>query len=239
MAQLLQSTIRGGVLQASGGLVDLNASAAGYFGAIGNPTYPTNAQVANFVALFPSQLQGAAQLFVPFYLGNTRNYFGVNATDRLNNNVTRTGYEEKYLVDYNNLNAKFVGGLHYKITNNLEASWNSYIGSGTTVYTGADRYSLKNLKMAQHKLELRSKSWFVRAYTTQENAGESYNASAAGAFLNGNRQLLLQAWAYRVSSLHGLELTFLLIQKHCANRVQVVYLPATLRFMPTPVLLLT
>ena len=184
LAQLLQSTIRGGVLQASGGLVDLNASAAGYFGAIGNPTYPTNAQVANFVALFPSQLQGAAQLFVPFYLGNTRNYFGVNATDRLNNNVTRTGYEEKYLVDYNNLNAKFVGGLHYKITNNLEASWNSYIGSGTTVYTGADRYSLKNLKMAQHKLELRSKSWFVRAYTTQENAGESYNASAAGAFLN-------------------------------------------------------
>ena len=184
LSQLLQATINNGVITASGGLVNLNTSAAGYFAAIGNPTYPTNTQVANFIALFPAALQPAAQLYVPFYLGNTRNYFGITGADRSNNNVTRTGYEEKYLVDYGNLNAKFVGGLHYKITNNLEASWNSYIGTGTTVYTGADRYSLRNLKMAQHKLELRSKSWFVRAYTTQENAGESYNASAAGAFLN-------------------------------------------------------
>ncbi|MEI2737573.1 MAG: carboxypeptidase-like regulatory domain-containing protein [Chitinophagaceae bacterium] len=184
LSQVLQATIVGGVLQASGGAVNLNTSAAGYFGLIGNPTYPTNAQVTSFVGLFPASLQPAAQLFVPFYLANTRNYFGTNATDRANNNVTRTGYEERYLVDYGNLNVKFVGGLHYKITNNLEASWNSYIGTGTTVYTGADRYSLRNLKMAQHKLELRSKSWFARVYTTQENAGESYNASAAGAFLN-------------------------------------------------------
>ncbi|HQX73857.1 MAG TPA: TonB-dependent receptor, partial [Chitinophagaceae bacterium] len=48
----------------------------------------------------------------------------------------------------------------------------------------ADRYSLRNLKMAQHKVELRHKNWFVRGYTTQENAGDSYNASALGAFLN-------------------------------------------------------
>ncbi|MDZ4807792.1 MAG: carboxypeptidase-like regulatory domain-containing protein [Bacteroidota bacterium] len=184
LSQILQATINGGVLGATGGLVNLNNSAAGYFGAIGNPTYPTNAQVASFIGLFPTALQGAAQLFVPFYLGNSRNYFGATPADRSTNNVTRTGYEEKHLVDYGNLNAKFVAGLHYKITDNLEASLNSYVGTGTTVYTGADRYSLRNLKMAQHKLELRSKNWFVRAYTTQENAGESYNASAAGAFVN-------------------------------------------------------
>jgi len=184
LSQILQATVNGGVLQASGGLVNLNTSAAGYFGAIGNPAYPTNAQVASFIGLFPAAIQPAAQLFVPFYLANTRNYFGASATERANNNVTRTGYEEKHLVDYGNLNAKFVAGFHYKITNNLEASLNSYVGSGTTVYTGADRYSLRNLKMAQHKLELRSKNWFVRGYTTQENAGESYNASAAGAFVN-------------------------------------------------------
>lgn len=184
LSQLLQATVNNGVLAASGGFVNLNASATSYFNAIGNPTYPSNAQVAGFIGLFPTALQPAAQLFVPFFLGNTRNYFGSNPRDRTNNNVTRTGYEEKHLVDYNNLNVKFVGGLHYKITNNLEASWNSYIGTGTTVYTGADRYALRNLKMAQHKLELRSKNWYVRGYTTQENAGESYNASAAGAFVN-------------------------------------------------------
>lgn len=184
LSQVLQATINGGVFAASNGLVNLNNSAAGYFGAIGNPTYPTNTQVANFIGLFPASLQPAAQLFVPFYLGNTRNYFGTNANDRSNNNVTRTGYDEKNLVDYGNLNVKFVGGLHYKITNNTEVSWNSYVGTGTTVYTGADRYSLRNLKIAQHKLEIKSKNWVVRGYTTQENAGESYNASAAGAFLN-------------------------------------------------------
>lgn len=186
LSQVLQATIQGGVLQQSLGTVNLNNTAAFYFNSIGNPTYPTTAQTNGFLSLFSANptLQGAASVFLPFYLANTRNYLGANATDRANNNVTRTGYEEKHLVDYGNLNVKFVGGLHYKITNNLEASWNSYIGSGTTVYTGADRYSLRNLKIAQHKLELRSKNWFVRGYTTQENAGESYNASAAGAFLN-------------------------------------------------------
>lgn len=182
LSQVLQQTIHQGTLAASGGLVNLNAAAGAYFPFM--PTYPTNAQIAGFVSLFPGPVQPAAQLYVPFYLANTRGYFGSNATDRARNNVTRTGYEEKYLVDYNNLNAKFVGGFHYKINDNLEASINSYVGIGTTVYTGADRYSLRNLKMAQHKLELRAKSWFARAYTTQENAGESYNASAAGAFVN-------------------------------------------------------
>ncbi len=184
LSQVLQATVNGGVLQASGGAVNLNNSANSYFTAIGNPAYPTNAQLATFVGMFPASLQPAVQLYLPFFVGNRNNYFGMTTADRIKNNVTRTGYEEKHLVDYGNLNVKLVGGLHYKITNNLEASLNTYIGAGTTVYTGSDRYSLRNLKMAQHKLELRSKSWFVRAYTTQENAGESYNASAAGAFVN-------------------------------------------------------
>lgn len=185
LSQLLAGGINSSVLAQSGGLINLNAAANNYFGAIGNPTYPTDAQVAGYVGLFPAGApQQAAQLYAPLYLANTRNYFGLTPTDRANNNVTRTGYEEKYLVDYNTLNVKFTGGLHYKIRPDLEASFNTYLGTGTTVYTGADRYSLRNLKMAQHKLELRAKNWFIRGYTTQENAGASYNASAAGAYVN-------------------------------------------------------
>ncbi len=101
-----------------------------------------------------------------------------------NRNVSRTGYLERDLVDYNTLNVKLNGSLHYKITDDIEASWHSYFGTGTTVYTGADRYSLRNLKMSQHKLEFKGRNWMVRGYTTQEDAGGSYNASALGAYIN-------------------------------------------------------
>lgn len=184
LSQVLANGVNAAVLAQSGGALNLNNAATAYFGSIGNP-YPTNTQVNNFLMGFPAgSARDAASLYVPLFLANRYNYFGASDGDRISNNVTRTGYEEKYLVDYNTINAKFTGGLHYKITPNLEASLNTYIGTGTTAYTGADRYSLRNLKMAQHKLELRAKSWFLRGYTTQENAGGSYNASAAGAFVN-------------------------------------------------------
>ncbi len=176
-SQVVMAQIRAGLLQATGNTVDIAAIANNYFTAIGNPVYPTNAQIAGFVSLFPSTAQATAQQFVPFYVGVRNNYFGSQS-------VSRTGYEEKTLVDYNTINAKFTGGLHYKITENIEASWNTYFGTGTTVYTGADRYSLRNLKIAQHKLEVRAKNWFVRGYTTQENAGESYNSTALGVYIN-------------------------------------------------------
>jgi outer membrane receptor protein involved in Fe transport len=159
--------------QAPGAVI---GAANAYFTAINN-NYPTNAEIAGFLALFPAAQRPAVQQLLPFYLGNRYNYFGKT-------NVSRTGYEEKDLVDYNTVNAKFTGGIHYKITRNIEASLNSYVGVGTTVYTGADRYSLRNLKIAQHKLEVRGKSWYLRGYTTQENAGGSYNATAAGVYIN-------------------------------------------------------
>ena len=173
----VQDQTRRGILAATGGALDVVNSANAYFTAIGNPMYPTNAQIGNFLALLPAPLQSTVQSMMPFYIGLRNGYFNKAS-------VSRTGYEEKTLVDYNTVNVRLSGGVHYKFKDNLELSFNSNFGSGTTVYTGADRYSLKNLRMAQHKLELRAKNWFYRAYTTQENAGDSYNSSALGAFLN-------------------------------------------------------
>jgi len=181
LAGLLSQGIVGGVLQQSGGLINLQTQANNYFTAIGNPTYPTNAQTAAFANLFTpygAAVVQAAQLYTPFYLGLTRNYFGTS------NNVTRTGYQEKSLVDYNTLNAKINAGFHWNINDKIEASINTYFGTGTTVYTGANRYSLRNFKMAQHKLEVKAKNWFVRGYTTQENSGDSYIGDAVGSFVN-------------------------------------------------------
>lgn len=101
--------------------------------------------------------------------------------------VSRTGYTENQVADPNTLNYKLAGSLNYKITNNLEAILEGYWGTGNTVYTGSQRYSLKNMKMGQYKLELKAKNWFLRGYTTQENAGESHN-------LTISTQLFNEAW---------------------------------------------
>ncbi|MFM2138989.1 MAG: hypothetical protein RJA57_1296, partial [Bacteroidota bacterium] len=179
LASLLSSGINAQVLGLSGGLVNLQAAANGFFGT--NP-YPSNAQVGLFLSGLPGGATGpigqAAQLYLPMYFGVTRNYFGAQT------NVTRTGYLEDQLVDYGVLNFKVNAGAHYKINDNTEASINSYFGTGTTVYTGANRYSLRNFKMAQHKFEVKSKNWMYRAYTIQENAGDSYIGDALGSFMN-------------------------------------------------------
>jgi len=70
------------------------------------------------------------------------------------------------------------------LTNNTQANIAGFFGTGNTVYTGSDRYSLKGLKMAQYKVELVNKNWFLRGWTTQENAGESFNATVTTRLTN-------------------------------------------------------
>ena len=98
--------------------------------------------------------------------------------------ISRTGYYEKDLVDYDAYNFKVSGGLYYKISPNTEASLTANWGKGTTVYTGADRYSLKNFSIGQYKVELKNPNWYVRAYTTQENSGDSYATTLTAISVN-------------------------------------------------------
>lgn len=98
--------------------------------------------------------------------------------------ITRTGYTEDQLADPNTINYKLGGALHYKVAPRVEAILMGYFGTGNTIYTGTDRYSLKDLKISQYKFELKSDNWFARAYTTQENAGESHNLSATAGYFN-------------------------------------------------------
>lgn len=135
----------------------------------------TPQQFALAVATNPQLAPAAGAL--PFYLGYGNNIFGAQS-------VSRTGYNENTIVDYNTYNLKLSGGLHYKITPNVEASLSGFWGTGTSVYTGADRYSLKNLKMGQYKLEFKGKNWFLRGYTTQENSGDSYASTISSILVN-------------------------------------------------------
>jgi outer membrane receptor protein involved in Fe transport len=101
-------------------------------------------------------------------------------------NVSRTGYNENEIIDHNTYNYKLSGALHYKITPSVEAILSGYWGTANTVYTGSERYSLRALKMGQYKLELNHKNWMIRGYTTQENSGESFNATVTTRLFNEN-----------------------------------------------------
>lgn len=99
--------------------------------------------------------------------------------------VSRTGIQERDLVDYNTKSFKTNVALHYRINDRVEAIGQFNYGYGTTVYTGTGRYSLRNFNIAQAKLELRGDNFTLRGYTTQERSGQSYTAGlTAVAMLN-------------------------------------------------------
>jgi outer membrane receptor protein involved in Fe transport len=99
-------------------------------------------------------------------------------------NVSRTGYAESALTNYDAYNFKINGGLYYKLTPGTTASLTGNFGQASTVYQGTDRYSLKDVKIGQYKLEVAGEHFYVRAYTTQENAGNSYDMVAVATLLN-------------------------------------------------------
>ncbi len=100
--------------------------------------------------------------------------------------VSRTGYNEEDLMDYDARSMKFGASFHYRPLGNdrLEIIWNSKYGRGNTIYQGANRYYIKDFFMEQHKLEFRGKYFFVRGYLTSEDAGNSYDTRFTAINLN-------------------------------------------------------
>ena len=111
-----------------------------------------------------------------------------NFIDTLNGgapiNVSRTGYTEKEVINLNTVNFKMGGSVHYKFNQYTEGVFAAYFGTGNTIYSASERYSLKSFKMGQYKLEINNRYWNLRAYTTQENAGESFNMTVATRLFN-------------------------------------------------------
>ena len=57
-------------------------------------------------------------------------------------------------------------------------------GAGSTVYTANDRFILDDFIIWTGKLELQNPNFFLRAYTTQENSGDSYAANTVASRIN-------------------------------------------------------
>ena len=151
-----------------------NAAYATLYGAAQAGPYSGN--LTNYSA-FLKGANAALAPYAPYLYGDAKGMFtGVN--------VSRTGYNEADVLDPVAKNTKVSGSIHYKVNDKTEASFSAYTGSGNTVYTGSDRYSLNGLNMTQLKLEVKSKNWLVRGYKTIEDAGNSYNATITTRLFN-------------------------------------------------------
>lgn len=120
---------------------------------------------------------------------------GIASLTPTNSGVTRTGYQETALTNYRAYNLKASAGFFYKLTDNTTASLSGNFGSANTIYTGTDRYNLQNVRIGQYKAEVTGKRFYVRAYTTQENAGKSYDMVATATLVNEAYSPTATVWA--------------------------------------------
>ena len=99
--------------------------------------------------------------------------------------VTRTGYREVDLTDHVARSKKADWGLYWRPNaDDLEVSYIGKIGTGETVYQGTNRYGIENFVMSQHKLEVKNDNFSVRAYMTEDKAGDSYDMNFTAININ-------------------------------------------------------
>ena len=99
--------------------------------------------------------------------------------------VSRTGYNERDLTNYNAESIKADWGLYYRPwENDFEVSYVGKVGSGSTIYQGTNRYNIANFFQQQHKLEVRNDNFFLRGYVVTDKAGDSYDMVFTGININ-------------------------------------------------------
>ncbi len=100
--------------------------------------------------------------------------------------VSRTGYNESDLTNYNAESIKADWGLYYRPIegNSLEISYVGKVGTGSTIYQGTNRYNINGFFQEQHKLEVRNDNFFVRGYVVGDKAGDSYDMVFTGININ-------------------------------------------------------
>ncbi len=99
--------------------------------------------------------------------------------------VSRTGYDESDLTDYNAESVKADWGLYFRpFEDDFEISYVGKAGTGTTIYQGSNRYNIDSFFQEQHKLEIRNDNFFLRGYVVSDKAGDSYDMVATAIQIN-------------------------------------------------------
>lgn len=110
--------------------------------------------------------------------------------------IRRTGYREEDLLESSDAKSlKADGAIHYKAMKNMEISYAYRFGKGASVYQGGERYVLRDFTQQFHKVEISGEEYFLRAYMSKTDAGNSYNLTALGALVNERLSPTQAAWA--------------------------------------------
>ena len=95
--------------------------------------------------------------------------------------VSRTGLVESDITDYSADSIKADCGLYFRPwANDFEIQYVGKVGTGSTIYQGAQRYRIDGFSLQQHKLEVRNDDFFVRGYVTSDKAGDTYVMDVLG-----------------------------------------------------------
>ncbi|OEK00639.1 hypothetical protein BFP97_03570 [Roseivirga sp. 4D4] len=89
--------------------------------------------------------------------------------------VTRAGYREEDLVNYNASNVKLNAELQLKITPDIILGFTTFYGITDAMITNEDRIALRDFEIFQQKVQLEGKNFLLRAYRTEQDAGNTFN----------------------------------------------------------------
>ena len=108
---------------------------------------------------------------------NTLSVTGLNIEGQSNKTLTvaRTGYWEKDLVDPKVSNLKFDAALMYRLTPKTTLTYTYRYGKMDGVFQRGNKIKLHNVVVQNHQVELKGSNFTIKAYTSHENSGDSYN----------------------------------------------------------------
>ncbi|MEM9896819.1 MAG: carboxypeptidase-like regulatory domain-containing protein, partial [Bacteroidota bacterium] len=98
--------------------------------------------------------------------------------------LTRTGFSEASLVNYNVNNVKLSAAGHLKINEQTRAVLAGSYAEGQAVYSAQNRFSIDGFKIYNFKAEVENDDFLVRYWYVTENAGFTYDAGGTAALIN-------------------------------------------------------
>lgn len=98
-------------------------------------------------------------------------------------NVSRTGWNAKYLSQLKTRNIKADGSVYYRLSPKTELSYNLRYRIFDTDF-GEQSWCFRNFAVTYHKLELKNENYFLRAYLVKDHDGNSYDGEYVAQLMN-------------------------------------------------------